>query len=168
MRNGIRLTRRELGGLAAAGVLARPALAQAAPLRVGLMLPYSGTFAQLGENITSAFEMHLAERGGKLGGRAVTVVKLDDASDPAAAPGNVNRLLNRDKADVLVGTVHSGVVMALVQAAREKGVPLIIPNAGNVAASRRRGTCARKACSAPRSATGSRPMAWARRWPRRG
>ncbi len=136
MRNGIRLTRRELGGLAAAGVLARPALAQAAPLRVGLMLPYSGTFAQLGENITSAFEMHLAERGGKLGGRAVTVVKLDDASDPAAAPGNVNRLLNRDKADVLVGTVHSGVVMALVQAAREKGVPLIIPNAGNVAASR--------------------------------
>ena len=133
------LTRRGLGGLAlgaAAGTLARPALAQAAPLRVGLMLPYSGTFAQLGENITAAFEMHLAERGGKLGGRAVTVVKLDDASDPAAAPGNVNRLLNRDKADVLVGTVHSGVVMALVQAAREKGVPLIIPNAGNIAASR--------------------------------
>ena len=136
MRDGIRLTRRALGGLAATGVLARPALAQAAPLRVGLMLPYSGTFAQLGENITSALEMHLAERGGKLGGRAVMVMKLDDASDPAAAPGNVNRLLNRDKADVLVGTVHSGVVMALVQAAREKGVPLIIPNAGNVAASR--------------------------------
>ena len=136
-RTGV--TRRGLGGLAlgaAAGALARPALAQGAPLRVGLMLPYSGTFAQLGENITTAFEMHLAERGGKLGGRAVTVIKLDDASDPAAAPGNVNRLLNRDKADVLVGTVHSGVVMALVQAAREKGVPLLIPNAGNVAASR--------------------------------
>ncbi len=139
MRDGTGLTRRALGGLAAgaaAGALARPALAQGAPLRVGLMLPYSGTFAQLGENITTAFEMHLAERGGKLGGRSVTVMKLDDGSDPAAAPQNVNRLLNRDKADVLVGTVHSGVVMALVQAAREKGVPLIIPNAGNVAASR--------------------------------
>ncbi len=37
---------------------------------------------------------------------------------------------------MLVGTVHSGVVMALVQAAREKGVPLIIPNAGNASATR--------------------------------
>jgi len=137
MTNGYTLTRRAtLAGLAATGALARPALAQGAPLRVGLMLPYSGTFAQLGDSITQAFEMHLAERGGKLGGRAVTVVKLDDGSDPAAAPQNVKRLLERDKADVLVGTVHSGVVMALVQAAREKGVPLIIPNAGNVAASR--------------------------------
>ncbi len=130
------LSRRALGGLAAAAMLTRPALAQAAPLRIGLMLPYSGTFAQLGDSITIGFEMYLAERGGKLGGRAVTVVKLDDQSDPAAAPQNVNRLLSRDKADMLVGTVHSGVVMALVQASREKGVPLVIPNAGNVAASR--------------------------------
>jgi branched-chain amino acid transport system substrate-binding protein len=37
---------------------------------------------------------------------------------------------------VLVGTVHSGVVMALVQASRERGIPLVIPNAGNVAATR--------------------------------
>ena len=133
------LTRRGLTGLAAAvtvTALARPAIAQAAPLRVGLMLPYSGTFAQLGENITSAVDLYLAERGNKLGGRAITIIKLDDASDPAAAPQNVSRLLSRDKADVLIGTVHSGVVMALVQASREKGVPLIIPNAGNVAASR--------------------------------
>ncbi len=160
------LTRRGVGGLAAAAIiLARPALAQAAPLRIGLMLPYSGTFAQLGENITTAFELHLAERGGRLGGRAVTVIKLDDGSDPAAAPQNVNRLLNRDKADVLVGTVHSGVVMALVQAARDKGVPLVIPNAGNVAASRE--LCSESVFRTS-SATGSRPTAWARRWPATG
>ena len=128
-----------LGGMGLATSLAAPRIARAAgsdPVKIGLMLPYSGTFAQLGDSITQAFEMYLAERGGKLGGRAITVVRLDDQSDPAAAPQNVNRLLNRDKVDVLVGTVHSGVVMALVQAARERGVPLIIPNAGNVAASR--------------------------------
>ena len=137
-RRGINdaLSRRGLGTIAAAALLARPAFAQSTPLRVGLMLPYSGTFAQLGDSITIGFELYLAERGGKLGGRSVTVLKLDDQSDPAAAPQNVNRLLSRDKAGVLVGTVHSGVVMALVQASREKGVPLIIPNAGNVAASR--------------------------------
>ena len=112
-----------------------PGRARAAgPLKVGLMLPYSGTYAQLGENITAAFELHLAESGGKYGGRDIALVKLDDQSDPAAAPQNVNRLLGRDQVDVLVGTVHSGVVMALVQAAKEKGTPLIIPNAGNESA----------------------------------
>lgn len=123
-----------LAGSAAA--LARPAIAQGAPLKVGLMLPFSGTYAALGENIAAAFGLYLSENDGRFGGRTVTLVRLDDESDPAKAPANVNRLLGRDNADVLVGTVHSGVVMALVQAAREKEVPLIIPNAGNVAATR--------------------------------
>ena len=123
-------------GAASAAVLARPAIAQGAPLKVGLMLPFSGTFAVLGENIAAAFDLCLKEMDGKFGGREVTLVRLDDESDPSKAPANVNRLLGRDQVDVLVGTVHSGVVMALVQAAREKEVPLIIPNAGNVAATR--------------------------------
>lgn len=128
-----------LGGLATtalAAPLAAPAIAQGAPLKVGLMLPFSGTFAALGENIAAAVELYLKEQGGKLGGRAITIVRLDDESDPSKAPANVNRLLGRDNVDVMIGTVHSGVVMALVQAAREKEVPLIIPNAGNVAATR--------------------------------
>ncbi len=122
--------------LAGAGGLARPAIAQGAALRVGLMLPFSGTFAALGENIASAFDLYLAEKGGKLGGRAVQIVRLDDESDPSKAVQNVNRLVGRDRVDALVGTVHSGVVMALVQASRERGVPLIIPNAGNAVATR--------------------------------
>ena len=136
----LRPTRRALLAAAAAAPLARPGFAQVAargaPLRVGLMLPFSGTFAALGENIAAAFELHLAERDGQMGGRKVETVRLDDESNPANAVTNVNRLLGREKAEVLVGTVHSGVVMALVQAARERGVPLIIPNAGNVAATR--------------------------------
>ncbi len=130
------LARRTVLAGAALSALARPAIAQGAPLKIGLMLPYSGTYASIGENITWAFELFLAEQGGKLGGRAVTLVKLDDESDPAKAPQNVNRLLGRDRVDVLVGTVHSGVVMALVQASREHEVPLVIPNAGNAAATR--------------------------------
>jgi branched-chain amino acid transport system substrate-binding protein len=102
------------------------------------MLPFSGTFASLGENIAAAFEMYLAEKGGRLGGRAIQVVRLDDESDPAKSVQNVNRLVGRERVGALVGTVHSGVVMAMVQASRERGVPLIIPNAGNAAATRER------------------------------
>jgi branched-chain amino acid transport system substrate-binding protein len=131
-----RISRRASLGMLATAALARPAIAQAAPLKVGLMLPFSGTYAALGENIAAAFELLVSEQGGKLGGRSVTLIRLDDESDPAKAPQNANRLVGRDQVDVLVGTVHSGVVMALVQAAREKEVPLFIPNAGNVAATR--------------------------------
>ena len=118
----------------ASALLAAPALAQGAPLRIGVMLPFSGTFAALGENIAAAIELHLAERGGQMGGRAVQLIRLDDESNPANAVQNVNRLIGRDRAEALIGTVHSGVVMALVQAARERGLPLVIPNAGNAAA----------------------------------
>jgi branched-chain amino acid transport system substrate-binding protein len=125
------ITRRGLVAAAAgAAVLAKPAIAQGAPLRIGLMLPYSGTFAALGENITAAFEMHLAERGNRLGGRPVQIIRLDDESNPATAVQNVMRLVQRDRAEVLVGTVHSGVAMAMVQVARDRGIPLFIPNAG--------------------------------------
>lgn len=128
--------RATLAGAAFIAGLGRPAIAQAAPLKIGMMLPFSGTFAALGENIAAGFELLIAENGGKLGGRAVTLIRLDDESDPSKAPANVNRLTERDSVDVLLGTVHSGVVMALVQAARDKEIPLFIPNAGNVAATR--------------------------------
>ncbi len=117
--------------LAAAGALHAPAVrAQPAKLKVGLMLPYTGTFAQPGIAADNAFRLYLAEKGGRLGGREIEIVKLDDESEPAKAVDNAGRLVDRDKVDVLIGTVHSGVQMGLIKVARESGVLLIIPNAG--------------------------------------
>ena len=66
----------------------------------------------------------------KLGGREIAFVQVDDESKPAAATDNMNRLVGREKVDVVVGTVHSGVAMAMVKVARDTGTLLIIPNAG--------------------------------------
>lgn len=121
------------GGAAAFGLSSIPtgwAIAQAKPLKIGLMLPYSGTFAKLGENITFAVEMLVAEKGGKLGGREVQFVKLDDESKPEKGPENAERLVKRDAVDVLIGTVHSGVQMGIHKVVRESGTLCIVPNAG--------------------------------------
>ena len=112
------------------------AIAQAKPLKVGLMLPYSGTFAQLGENITHAIEMVFADKGGKLGGRDIQVIKLDDESKPEKGPENAERLVKRDGVDVLIGTVHSGVQMGIHKVVRESGTLCIVPNAGAGAVTR--------------------------------
>jgi len=121
---------------AVAGVASLPgfAFAQSAKIRIGLMLPYTGTFAQLGVAITNGFKLAVAENGGKLGGREIEYFTVDDESDPSKATDNANKLVTRDKVDVLVGTVHSGVEMGIVKIARESGVLHINPNAGAGAA----------------------------------
>jgi len=121
-------------GVSAAGALLPASLAQAqgasAKVRVGLMLPYTGTFAQLGVAIENGFRLALAERGGKFGGRELEFFKVDDESDPPKAPENANKLVQRDKVDVVVGTVHSGVAMGMAKVIRESGTLWINPNAG--------------------------------------
>jgi branched-chain amino acid transport system substrate-binding protein len=116
--------------LAVAPALRSPAIAQNAPLKVGLMLPYTGTYAKLGKFIDDGFRLYVAQKGGKLGGREITFVQVDDESKPEAGTDNMNRLVGREKADVVVGTVHSGVAMAMVKVARDTKTLLIIPNAG--------------------------------------
>ena len=125
------LFRTTLVAAAIAGGAASPALAQTAPkLKVGLMLPATGTFAALGTAIEQGFRLYVAEQGGKLAGREIEFVKVDDESDPSKATDNVNKLIKRDNVDVLVGTVHSGVAMAMAKVAKETGTLLIVPNAG--------------------------------------
>ena len=115
-----------IGGI----VSARFAIGQAAKIKLGLMLPYTGTYAALGKNIDEALRLAINEQGGKLGGREVEYVVLDDESEPAKGAENANKLVARDKVDFLVGTVHSGVAMAMVKVATDNDTMLIIPNAG--------------------------------------
>jgi branched-chain amino acid transport system substrate-binding protein len=124
-------------GAASTGLLL-PELArsQGAKVRVGLMLPYTGAFAPLGVAIENGVRMAINEQGGKLGGREIEWFKVDDESDPSKGVENASKLVQRDKVDVLIGTVHSGVQMGIQKVARESGVLSLIPNAGVHAATR--------------------------------
>ena len=125
--------RHQLAAALALTAMALPFAAQtqtAPKLKVGLMLPYTGTFAALGNAIENGFRLLIAEAGGKVAGREVEFFKVDDESDPSKATDNVNKLVKRDAVDVLVGTVHSGVAMAMAKVAKDSGTLLIVPNAG--------------------------------------
>jgi branched-chain amino acid transport system substrate-binding protein len=118
------------GALAGASLLPSIARAQSAKLRLGLMLPYTGTYAQLGTAIENGLKLALDQSGGKFGGREVEFFKVDDESDPPKAAENANKLVQRDKAEVIIGTVHSGVAMGIAKVVRESGTLWINPNAG--------------------------------------
>jgi branched-chain amino acid transport system substrate-binding protein len=120
----------QLAVAAATLLFATQLSAQTAPVKVGLMLPATGTFANLGTMIENGFKLYVSEQGGKLGGREIQYFKVDDESDPSKAADNVNKLIKRDQVDVLVGTVHSGVALGMAKIAKETGTLLIVPNAG--------------------------------------
>lgn len=123
-----------VGALAGMSLLPLAGCAKSDAVRIGFMLPYTGTYAQLGAAIENGFRLALAEQGGKLGGRDIAFFSVDDESNPAKATDNANKIITRDKVDVVVGTVHSGVAMGMIRVVRETGTLLLIPNAGANAA----------------------------------
>src|SRR2546430_14352940 len=108
------------------------------PIRIGLVLPYSGVYANFGEGITNGFEYALKKRGGQLGGRPVEILKGDDQLDPKVGGEATQKLVTRDKVDFVVGTVGSNVVPVVQKISTENDTVLIMPTAGNNEVSRAR------------------------------
>ncbi|MCB1761118.1 MAG: ABC transporter substrate-binding protein [Gammaproteobacteria bacterium] len=133
------ISRRDIlkGTAAAAGIATvsnfiptRFAIGGSAKVKVGILLPYTGTYAKLGTNIKDALQLRIDEAGGKLGGREVEYINIDSEAKPPKAPELTNKLLKKEQVDFLVGPVHSVVGMAMVKLARNTGVIAVIPNAG--------------------------------------
>jgi branched-chain amino acid transport system substrate-binding protein len=108
---------------------ATSALAQGSPIRVGLMLPSTGTYAARHRHHQRL--QAVRGRAGRQAGRPRGgVLHRRRRVRPSKATENANKLVKRDKVDVLVGTVHSGVALAMAKVARENKTLLIVPNAG--------------------------------------
>ncbi len=58
------------------------AFAQEAPVKIGLLFPYTGPIASVGRDATQGFELYLGKIGGKAGGREIRVLKEDDEFKP--------------------------------------------------------------------------------------
>ncbi|NLD70588.1 MAG: ABC transporter permease, partial [Limnobacter sp.] len=59
-----------LAALASTALLTGPALAQE-KIKVGFMLPFTGTYTALGVAIENGFRLYVDEQGGKLAGREI-------------------------------------------------------------------------------------------------
>ncbi|OWY10469.1 ABC transporter [Thioclava sp. F42-5] len=117
--------------MAAAGLatgFALPAVAE--DIKVGLMLPYSGTYASLGNEIEAGFRLGLETYGGA-SGATFEVLTEDTEAKPPVALGKAKKLILQDKVDVLSGIVSSGVLGAMRDLIDGSKVPLIVANAGN-------------------------------------
>lgn len=118
-----------LAALGLATSLAVPAAAEE-DIKVGLLLPFSGVYAALGNDIEAGFTVAL-EQFGSEAGTGFEIVREDTEVKPPVALGKAKKLILQDKVDVVAGIVSSGVLGAVRDMVHGAGVPLIVANAGN-------------------------------------
>jgi branched-chain amino acid transport system substrate-binding protein len=120
----------KLAGLAALlGVAVSPAIAQE-KIKIGVIVTLSGPAAVLGQQARDGFALGIKDLGGKMAGRDVEVVAVDDELKPDAAVTKVKGLLERDKVDFVVGPIFSNILQAIHKPVVDSKTFLISPNAG--------------------------------------
>ena len=111
------------------GTTMSPALAQE-KIKLGVIVTLSGPGAALGQQVRDGFALAVKDLGGKMGGRDVEVVAVDDELKPDVAVTKVKGLLERDKVDFVVGPIFSNILQAIHRPVTESKTFLISPNAG--------------------------------------
>lgn len=115
--------------LVAAAFSVAPAGAQA-QIRIGFMAELSGPQGPLGQDQYDAFMMVVERNGGKLGGQPVTVLREDSQLKPPVAVQLAEKLIDKDKAQIITGITFSNIMMAVHKQITDKKVFLIGSNAG--------------------------------------
>jgi branched-chain amino acid transport system substrate-binding protein len=119
-------------GFAVAALVSTGAAAQD-KVKVGLIVTLSGPSAVLGQQARNGLEMAFKDLGGKVGGKDVELIVVDDELKPDVAVTKVRGLLERDKVDFVVGPIFSNVLGAIAKPVTDAQTFLISPNAGSSA-----------------------------------
>jgi branched-chain amino acid transport system substrate-binding protein len=136
---GERLAPRKLIAVAATVVALLAAFAvqsatpAGAPVRIGVSLGLSGTYAAIAGLQSKSFrlwEKHINERGGILG-RPVEIIIRDDKSDPAFAKTLYESFIKTDKVDFVFGPYSSAITGAVAPIAEAHGYPMVAPGAAS-------------------------------------
>ncbi len=121
--------RRFVGAVGAAAIvssssLMRPAWAQSAKLKVGVLLPRSGVQAFVGQSCQFGADVAPAVLK-SLFGVDIELMNADTETNVDTARSRAERLIS-EGAQVLVGAFDSGASLAIAQVAEQKGVPFVI------------------------------------------
>lgn len=98
-------------------------------LKIGLLASLSGTYEEVGVDLRHGFELYLEMNDGKLGGRDVELIVADEGDGPQTALPAANKLIKKDKIDVLTGVVGGGSVNSVLPLIEQHKIPLVGSNA---------------------------------------
>jgi len=100
-------------------------------IKVGVILPYTGENADLGNQIDKAFDLYVKLHAKDLGGNKVELVKRDEGlPNGAKARTDITELVTSGHVKILAGFVFSPSVIASASVINQAKVPLFDANAG--------------------------------------
>lgn len=99
------------------------------PVKIGLLVPQSGVYKSLGDDMKAGFEVYLKEKGNKLGGKEVQVVTADEGETADSGKAAADKLVKQDKATVVTGVVSSATMNGIVDLFETSQIPLVGSNA---------------------------------------
>ncbi len=105
--------------------------AAADDFKIGLLLPFSGVYANLGTHIENGFNLGLEHYGSDLGDNTIALFREDTEAKPAVGLAKARKLVLQDRVDAMVGIVSSAVLGAVRDFAESSKVPTVVANAGN-------------------------------------
>ncbi|VVE00514.1 ABC transporter substrate-binding protein [Pandoraea morbifera] len=118
-----------LGAVAAAAAMFASTGAHA-QVKIGFIGTLSGPGGALGQDQYDAFMLAVEQKGGKLGGVPVQVIKEDDQLKPDVGVQAAQKLVERDKVSIITGVTFSNVMMAIHKNVTNAGVVMVGSNAG--------------------------------------
>jgi branched-chain amino acid transport system substrate-binding protein len=114
---------------AAAALAVVPASAQE-PVKIGVLLSMSGTFASPSKDMHDGLVLALEHRGNRMGGRPVNLILRDDQAKPELAVEAANRLIRSEQVDFVTGAGLSNIMMAVYRPVTASQTFLVGVNSG--------------------------------------
>ena len=97
------------------------------PITIGLLASLTGPMTFQGTNIVRGFTLALDEVSNRVAGRTINVIMEDEVVSPAIALTKTQKLVEKDRVDILVGPVNSAAALAIRDYVVQQKVPWIVP-----------------------------------------
>jgi branched-chain amino acid transport system substrate-binding protein len=122
-----RINRRKFvaGTMALAGGFPMPAIAQNAPIKVGLLTVKSGPLAAGGLHAEEGITAFLREKNSVLAGRPVELVVADTGGNPAGAKNKAQELVEREKVNIVLGPFAAFELLATLDYLAQAKMPTL-------------------------------------------
>ena len=102
-------------------------------IRVGLVIPQAGVYTPLGVDMLNGWQLWLDQNARSMSGYTVETVTADEGEGPDTGVPAIQKLLQGDQIDVVVGIVNSATALGALDQFTEAKKLLLITNAGAVA-----------------------------------